>query len=255
MRCHEARALCGPFLDSELDVKSSFDVEQHLENCPDCARYFAAERRVEERIATALQVGEKTDSLWQKVEAEVSAPSTRPAGRARKWLQFAAAFVAVAAVALFWLREPKLDLVVAVARDHAEFVAGELKPQFTRQPSAEVLGEVRGRLDAAAFDKLPVAPEFRLEGKRLCHLSGVPVAWSLARLGEQPVSVIVLRRDEVNGFPQFRERLKSGHAVICSRAGRYQFAARVVGEHVICAVAELPRAQLEDLVRSVPNPG
>lgn len=255
MRCHEARALCGPYLDSELDVKSSLDVEQHLGICPECARCFAAEKRVEERMATALQVGEKTDSLWRKVEAEVSAPRAKAGGWSRKWLQFAAVLATVAALAFLWLREPKLDLVVAVAHDHAEFVAGELKPQFAQRPSAEVLGQVKGRLDAAAFDTLPSAPEFRLEGKRLCHLSGVPVAWALARIGENPVSVIVFRRDEVNQFPQFRERLKSGHAVICSRSGRYQFAARIVGDHVVCAVAELPRTQLEDLVRTVPNPG
>ncbi|MEW6307190.1 MAG: anti-sigma factor [Verrucomicrobiota bacterium] len=254
MRCHEARGMCGPYLDSELDVKSSFEVEQHLEHCPDCARYFAAEKQAEERLSAALRAGEKTDALWQQVAAQISAPRARNGGLSRKRLALTA-LAAIAAIAFLWLREPKLDLAVAVARDHAEFVAGDLKPQFALQPPAEIMDQAGGRLDAAAFDKLPVTQEFRVEGKRLCHLSGVPVAWALARMGDQPVSVIVLRWEEVGRFPQFRQRLESGHPVVCSRAGRFQFAARIVGDHVVCAVAEMSRARLEDLVRSVPSPG
>ena len=43
MRCHEARNLLGPYLDSELDAKASLEVAQHLESCEDCARVFDAE--------------------------------------------------------------------------------------------------------------------------------------------------------------------------------------------------------------------
>ena len=36
MRCHEARKFLGPYLDSELDTRTSQEIELHLESCPQC---------------------------------------------------------------------------------------------------------------------------------------------------------------------------------------------------------------------------
>jgi hypothetical protein len=41
----------------------------------------------------------------------------------------------------------------------------------------------------------------------------------------------------------------------CSRCGRYQFAARIVDDHVICLVGDEPRAALEDLLKTVRHAG
>jgi hypothetical protein len=38
---------------------------------------------------------------------------------------------------------------------------------------------------------------------------------------------------------------------VCGRAGRYQFAARCVDDHVVCVVADTPRPVLEDLLKTV----
>jgi hypothetical protein len=163
--------------------------------------------------------------------------------------------LAAVLAAAFWLRQARLDFASAAAPDHAEYIAGALQPHFEREPPGSVLGQAAGRLDAEAFARLPAAPEFKAQGKRLCHLSGVPVAWVLGRVGELPVSVIVLRRDELGSFPQLRRRLESGHKVVCARTGRFQFAARVVGEHVVCAMAATSRQRLEQLVLTVPPSG
>ena len=37
MKCPEARKLVRLYLDSELDVKATQEVEQHLELCAECA--------------------------------------------------------------------------------------------------------------------------------------------------------------------------------------------------------------------------
>lgn len=256
MRCHEARELCGPYLDSELDARTSLEIEHHLEHCAECARVFEAERKMEERIVAALSSGQRDAALWRRIEGRLVEPHR--SWHLARWIPLpkpvvlGAAVVVVALLAL-WPRERELDLAAAVAADHEEYLAGQLRSQFDTQPPTEVLAPTEGRLDAEAFDKLPVAADFRAEGKRLCHLAGVPVAWTLARLGELPVSVVVLRREELQRFPEMRERIQRGHAVVCSRAGRFQFAARVVGDHVVCAVAETSRARLEELVKTVPG--
>jgi hypothetical protein len=39
--------------------------------------------------------------------------------------------------------------------------------------------------------------------------------------------------------------------IACSRSGRYQFAGRLVDDHVICLVGDEPRAALEDSLKTV----
>src|SRR5260370_696526 len=36
MKCAEVRKFVQLYLDSELDARNSFEVEQHLESCPEC---------------------------------------------------------------------------------------------------------------------------------------------------------------------------------------------------------------------------
>ena len=54
----------------------------------------------------------------------------------------------------------------------------------------------------------------------------------------------------------FRRRSLLGAAQIdrCSRSGRYQFAARIVDDHVVRLVGDEPRAALEDLLKTCATP-
>ena len=45
MKCAEVRKFVRLYLDSELDAKHSFEVEQHLESCVECAGLFEAEKK------------------------------------------------------------------------------------------------------------------------------------------------------------------------------------------------------------------
>ena len=89
------------------------------------------------------------------------------------------------------------------------------------------------------------------EGARLCHLSGVPVAWTLGRILETPVSLVVFKRSELEHFPKAKERLDSGDPIVCSKAGRYQFAVRYVNGYVVCLIGEMKRTELEAVLKTV----
>jgi len=66
----------GPYLDSELDAKTSLEIEQHLKSCPECARLFAEEEKLEARIMAGLNRGPRTAVLWEKIEREVAAAAS-----------------------------------------------------------------------------------------------------------------------------------------------------------------------------------
>jgi anti-sigma factor RsiW len=73
MRCDELEPLRGPYLDSELEANATLAVQQHLAACPDCARAFAEQERLQARMTAGLKQGQRTPALWQQVEQAVLA--------------------------------------------------------------------------------------------------------------------------------------------------------------------------------------
>ncbi len=88
MKCDELQPLQGPYLDSELDARTSLEIEQHLKSCPNCARVLAEEQKLEARLKAGLNQGQRTAALWDRMERSVAAASrpeqspseVRPAG-------------------------------------------------------------------------------------------------------------------------------------------------------------------------------
>jgi len=73
MRCDEVQPLQGLYLDSELDARTTLEIEQHLKSCPECARRFDEEAKLEVRLRAGLNRGQKTATLWEHIERSVAA--------------------------------------------------------------------------------------------------------------------------------------------------------------------------------------
>ena len=71
MKCDEVQTLHGPYLDSELDAKTTLEIEQHLKACSACARLFAEEEKLEARVMAGLKQGPRTAALWDRLESTV----------------------------------------------------------------------------------------------------------------------------------------------------------------------------------------
>ncbi len=71
MKCDQIQSLAGPYLDSELDVRTTGEIQHHLDTCPDCARAFAIEQQAQARLAAALRRGHPTPDLWERIEQSV----------------------------------------------------------------------------------------------------------------------------------------------------------------------------------------
>jgi anti-sigma factor RsiW len=79
MKCDEVQPLCGTYLDSELDTRTSLEIQQHLKACPACARLFAEEEKLEGRLKAGLNRGARTAALWERIERSVAAAASAPA--------------------------------------------------------------------------------------------------------------------------------------------------------------------------------
>jgi len=251
MKCNEIRNLVLAYLDSELDAKTSQEIQLHLQSCAECAQLFEREEKFNERLCRVLRAGRPTSELWEQVESRL-----RPKRKAVA-LGSVTAFVAGLVIYLMVSRSgmPSLDLAQAVEQDHREFLAGKFGPEFTGALPDNVARRLDARLDPGAFAQLPSATGFQAKGSRLCFLRGVPAAWTVGRYANTVVSLIVIKESELDHFPQAKQRLLSGDRVVCARLGGDQFAARLVGDHVVCAVASVSKQTLKDLVNSVPGPG
>jgi anti-sigma factor RsiW len=249
MKCAEVRNFVRLYLDSELDAKESFEVEQHLQSCAECAGLFGAEKRFDERLGQFLRSGSATPALWEKVEPHI-APSRSRRIKAL-WPLALAASLLIAASLIFLTRARTLDLANAVEECHSAYVHQITTPEFSGAVPEGIAQSFGGRLDAGAFAYRLSETAFSSSGARLCHVEGVPVALILGRCAETPVSMIVFKKSELGHFPETKRKLESGDPIACSRSGRYQFAARFIDDHVVCVVGDEPRSVLEDLLRAV----
>ena len=249
MKCAEVRKFVRLYLDSELDAKHSFEVEQHLESCAECAGLFEAEKKFDERLGRFLRHGQMTRPFWKKIEALVA---PRPFAKAKiLWPLALAASLVIAAGTVLVARSRPLDLANAVEEYHSAYVHQITTPEFSGAVPTKIAQQFGGRLDTAAFNYRPSEPGFTSSGARLCHVGGVPVALILGHCAETPVSMIVFRKSELDHFPQTKRKLESGDPIACSRSGRYQFAARFIDDHVVCIVGDRPRPVLEDLLKTL----
>jgi|SRR5437867_1864559 len=262
MKCAEIRKLSRLYLDSELDTKTSLEVEQHLESCAECAGLFEAEEKFDERLGKALGKGERTAALWRAIESRIEpAEPLAPLDGStvqrffKLWQLVAACPLILLALVWWWTKPRPLDLAAAVEHCHSAYVHQLTRPEFTGAVPDDIARKLGDRLDVAAFSFRPGSPAFDSQGARFCHVEDVPVALILGRFQGTPVSLIVLKKSELEHFPKTKRRLESGDLIACSRAGRYQFAARLVNGHVVCLVADAPRPQLEELLKAMNKPG
>jgi hypothetical protein len=71
MNCSEARNLIEPYLDSELDIRTSLELREHVRACVECGQAFDSEAMWHKQIKTALARGDRTPRLWHAIESRL----------------------------------------------------------------------------------------------------------------------------------------------------------------------------------------
>jgi len=208
MRCSQARSLLSPYVDSELDARSTYEIARHLEDCGNCRRIFAAELDWEQSFAAALraETGDE-EALFAGALRGALAGSVRfrPRGVAgrKRWLAVAGAALLFAAVgAGLWAVRPGAlpDLLVAAVADHRKHVAGELSPELRSGDPAAVDAFLRRELNVE-LGPLALGHDWVLHGVRRCWLRGAPVGFVLLGCGGRAVSLYVVSAESAQRFP------------------------------------------------------
>jgi anti-sigma factor RsiW len=202
--CDDARVLIHGHLDGELDLVRDLEVERHLEQCPRCAREYAALRALHTRLKEDEFRFAAPPELKEKIRRAIPASPPRranayPARRAA-WVPRAVSFAVPMAIGAM------LALAImprAFGPNPNQRVADEVLASHVRSLMAGHL------MDVASTDQHTVKPWFNgkldfsppvtdfakdgfpLVGGRLDYIEGRPVAALVYQHGKHIINVFM----------------------------------------------------------------
>jgi anti-sigma factor RsiW len=245
MNCTEARQHWMLFLDSEGDPELHLRIREHVGGCAACAGWFAAQRVIEGKITEAVSSGEPTPQLWQRVMARVPSPPSRP--RRRRWLLPAAALSAAAAlialaVYLNGVRSAPTELSRNAADWHEQWQRGNVRPELESTSDHEVDRYLKARVPFRVHCPPRTDVQFSVQGAGVCFMKDQrQAAYIVGSVGKSPVTILVLDKSGIEGFPQgFHHR----------KEGTYQVASAVIAENVVIVVGTATPEVLERLLHA-----
>lgn len=240
MKCDDARRVVGPYLDSELDPKTSFEVARHLEACGECRARFEAEGALERALAKELARPEPgDDALFERALRRARAP--------RRWGWAALASSAAAALLLLVLTVGGEGLASDLRKDYEKHARGGTPLEIASSDPREVEAFFREGMGLSV--PVPVPSGWELRGGRKCALRGVPTAFLLYRRDGQDVTAYVFLRDHLD---RFREA-GALEDPLMDETTEVHVAALRSGPHVVGAAGAVHCRELLDLCRAFGN--
>jgi len=224
VNCRGTEALLPAYLDGELDLAHSLEVEEHLRECQVCAAALQPLRKAKEVVAEYAPYYTAPADLRRLVTKQAAAQLAPPppSWRSSRSLLLMAASLCVAA--LVWRSVPY------AGRSSADAIATEVTAGHVRSLLASHLMDVpssdhhtvkpwfTGKLDFAPDVPDLAAKGFTLAGGRLDYLNGRTVAALVYRRRNHVVNLFTWPAETPGAAP--RSITKDGfHLVHWSRAG------------------------------------
>jgi anti-sigma factor RsiW len=251
MNCAEARQHGMLYLDGEADPGLHRRIRDHLGACQACADWFARQQHLEQAVAERLAAGGETPELWARVLQR--AGLRRPARRRR--LALAGALAAAAAVGLaVWAGFRPSGRTPELARDaaelHARWERNELRPELVSASDREVDRYLKAKVPFRAHCPPRSDVGFSVQGAGVCWVEGSQqAAYIVGRVGQAPVSILVLDRSSLAAFPRDRAHLAGGRRHRC-REGAYEMVSSVVADNVVVVIGTASPDALEKLLNA-----
>ncbi len=185
MDCGEIGDLIHGYLDSELDLAQSLEIEQHLGSCPACSLAYANNLSLRKAIARSSLCYEAPESLRKRVCSAVRQASRAEAGPRRlewRWKLLWASLGAVAAMLLlvFTYRTTRPAAENLIVQETLSAHVRSLMPGHLVDVASSDQHTVKpwfnGRLDFSPPVRDLAADGFSLAGGRLDYIGNRAVA-------------------------------------------------------------------------------
>jgi anti-sigma factor RsiW len=201
LNCLETRSLIHGYVDGELDLMKCLEIEQHLRECPECARDHASLQAIRAAIKGSDLYSRTPPGLARRVRSSVRGASREertPRSRTRAVLAVAASLALITAagwwgLARVWLARPDDAFLTQ------ELVAGHVRSQMLPSHRFDVESSdahtvkpwFEGKLDFSPPVKDLAAQGFPLVGGRLDYLHYRPVAALVYRRRKHSINLFI----------------------------------------------------------------
>jgi anti-sigma factor RsiW len=252
MNCNAVRGHWNLHRDSEGDAEMHFRIEEHLAICPDCSRWYSQQNRLEYSLIAAVASDIPTDALWDQVFGATGlAGGTRKLFRRR--IVLAASIFVLATFVICWIANntvsPAEQLAAATVDWHQRLASGEETVQFQSESDLEVENYLRQRVSFPVRCPPRKDAGFLVQGAGVFRIADRPAAYLFGKVDEEPVSIFVLARDNVN--PPAGEAVASGpEASHLRQLGDYEITIAGIDKNIVVAVGRTSFARLDQVLRA-----
>ena len=227
-------------------------INEHLEKCSACARWFEQQSALEDVITHSLQADrEPNASVWDHIESQLVAPQpTRP----RNWLLLGSLTLAVAAsvliaVALGLWSSPPPDLASLSIRVHDELANGREHPKFASTSHLEIEDYLRQHVGFPVRCPPREDAGFEARGGGTCTLAGDSAAYVVGRVDGADVSLFILSRDSLTHFPD-QQRMLRRERTHHRRDGNLDVLMTEFDRNLVLVVGKAPPEKLHRLLQA-----
>lgn len=257
MNCQQTRKHWDLFHDSEGDAELSHRINEHLGMCPDCARWFYQQSRLEDSLVEKLRPGAPSNAMWVRIRDRCT---RKPTVRGRSWfflgravLLAATVLIAVGGIAWYLADHGAQDgsspgLAALSAAMHDKLVSGREPVEFASRSDVEVERYLQRRVGFRVHCPPRKDVNFEVSGAGVCTVNEKPAAYIVGKVGGTAVSLFVLERKSLDAFPRDRELLRQKGSRHRRREGDYEMVSGIAADNVVVVVGAVAPDTLERLV-------
>ena len=249
MNCRETQTLIHGYVDAELDLLKSLEIEQHLQECPECAQAHATLQAIRAAVKDGIPYFRTPQGLAKRVQSSV-----RGASHADRTLRARPGpLLAIAAsLALMMAAGWGLARVLNARPDDApltrELVASHVRSQMLPSHRFDVASSdphtvkpwFEGKLDFSPPVKDPAGQGFPLVGGRLDYLRDRPVAALVYRRRKHSINLFIWPSSPGDEATPENATRQGFHMLHWSRSGM-----------TFWAVSDLNEGELQEFVRLI----
>ncbi len=217
MICKETETFMDGYVDGELDLVRSIELERHLRDCPACAKMHQDRQAVRTAMRTDSLRYRAPEALRKKVHAalvEQDRAERKPERRwfPIQWQALAATAAALALVAIWWIRPMDRPLQREAVANHIRSMMANHLMDVPSTDQHTVKPWFAGKLDFSPVVKDLSGDGIELVGGRLDYLENRPVAAIVYRKRQHVINVFVWPVAE--GDRGARSSVRQGYNVV-----------------------------------------
>ncbi len=252
MNCEDVRQHWQLYYDSEGDAPLLMQLNEHLQTCAKCAKWYFQQSQLEDRLRQQLGPQPPSPQLWRKVLVQTELSR---AVSAKRWLLISAALTVAAGVLIlfgvwrFGTNAGADDLAKLSVTRHAALLDGREAVEFASKSDHEVEDYLRRRVTFAVRCPPRKDAGFDVRGGGVCKLADDEAAYVLGEVDGRQVSVFILPRESLLHFPHQQQALMREKTHQC-REGDYQMVLGEIDRNIVLVIGQLDAARLLRVLRA-----